>query len=401
MKIVVAYSGGLDTSIIIKYLIEKYNAEVIAFTANIGQKIKEKELEKKALKTGAKKFYFKDLREKFVKNYIIPSLKGSALYQDKYPMATSLSRPLIAEEMVEIAKKEKVDAVAHGCTGKGNDQVRFELTFKYLSPELKIIAPLREWDFKSREEEIEYAKKNKIPIPVSKEKPYSIDENLWGISIECGKLEDPWEQPPDDAYQITISPEKAPDKPTYIEIEFEKGVPVGLNGKKMDILKIIEFLNKVGGENGVGRIDMVEDRVVGIKSREIYEAPAAVILHTSHSELEKLIFTKELWEFKKLVSIKFSQLIYYGNWFSDFRECLTAFVEETQKYVTGKVKVKLYKGNCEVVGRKSPYSLYIEELATYTEKDIFDHKASNGFIEIFGLSALLEGRRKLKTKKEK
>jgi len=401
MKIVVAYSGGLDTSIIIKYLKEKYNADVIAFTANLGQKIKVKELEKKAIKTGAKKFYFEDVREKFVQDYILPSLKASALYQDKYPMATSLSRPLIAERMVKIVRKERADAVAHGCTGKGNDQVRFELSFKYLAPELKIIAPLREWKFKSREEEIEYAKKNNIPIPATKEKPYSIDENLWGISIECGKLEDPWEEPPEDAYQMTTSPEKAPDKPTYIEIEFEEGIPVGINGKKMKPIKIIEYLNKIGGENGVGRIDMVEDRVVGIKSREIYEAPAATILHIAHSELEKLIFSKELWEFKKIVSIKFSQLVYYGLWFSDFRECLSAFVEETQKYVSGKVKVKLYKGNCEVAGRKSPYSLYEENLATYTEKDIFDHKASDGFIEIFGLTTLLEGRRKWKIKKKK
>lgn len=400
MKIVVAYSGGLDTSIIIKYLKEKYNAEVIAYTANLGQKIKKEELRKKALKTGAKKFYFEDVRREFVRDYIIPSLKASALYQDKYPMATSLSRPLIAEKMVKIAKKEKADALAHGCTGKGNDQVRFELTFKYLAPEMKIIAPLREWEFKSREEEIEYAKKNKIPIPISKEKPYSIDENLWGISIECGILEDPWAEPPEDAYQITVSPEKAPDNPTYIEIGFEKGVPVSLNGKKMQTQKIIENLNKTGGKNGVGRIDMVEDRVVGIKSREVYEAPAATILHKAHNALEKLIFSKEMWEFKKMVSIKFSQLIYYGLWFSDFRESLSAFVEESQKFATGTVRVKLYKGNCEVVGRKSPYSLYEEELATYTEKDLFDHKSSNGFIEIFGLTTLLEGRRRWKKEKK-
>lgn len=394
MKIVIAYSGGLDTSVAIRYLKEKYNAEIIAYTSNIGQKIEPPEiLEERAIKAGAKKFYYEDLREKFVKEYIIPSLKAGALYQDKYPLATSLSRPLIAEGVVKIAKKEKADAVSHGCTGKGNDQVRFELAFKYLAPELKVIAPLREWEFKSRDEEIEYAKEKGIPISTTKEKIYSIDENLWGISIECGILEDPWKEPPEDAYQITNSPEKAPINPEYIEIGFEKGVFVSLNNKEMEPIEIIEKLRDIGAKHGVGRIDMVEDRVVGIKSREIYEAPAAVILHNAHSELEKLVFSRELYEFKKIVSTKYSQIVYFGQWFSHLRECLDRFVEETQKYVTGKVKVKLYKGNCIVVGRKSPYSLYKEELATYSQKDIFDHKASSGFIEIFGLLSKLEGER--------
>lgn len=394
MKIVIAYSGGLDTSVAIRYLKEKYNAEIIAYTSNIGQKIEPPEiLEERAIKAGAKKFYYEDLREKFVKEYIIPSLKAGALYQDKYPLATSLSRPLIAEGVVKIAKKEKADAVSHGCTGKGNDQVRFELAFKYLAPELKVIAPLREWEFKSREEEIEYAKEKGIPISTTKEKIYSIDENLWGISIECGILEDPWKEPPEDAYQITNSPEKAPINPEYIEIGFEKGVFVSLNNKEMEPIEMIEKLRDIGAKHGVGRIDMVEDRVVGIKSREIYEAPAAVILHNAHSELEKLVFSRELYEFKRIVSIKYSQIVYFGQWFSHLRECLDRFVEETQKYVTGKVKVKLYKGNCIVVGRKSPYSLYKEELATYSQKDIFDHKASSGFIEIFGLLSKLEGER--------
>lgn len=394
MKIVIAYSGGLDTSVAIRYLKEKYNAEIIAYTSNIGQKIEPPEiLEERAIKAGAKKFYYEDLREKFVKEYIIPSLKAGALYQDKYPLATSLSRPLIAEGVVKIAKKEKADAVSHGCTGKGNDQVRFELAFKYLAPELKVIAPLREWEFKSREEEIEYAKEKGIPISTTKEKIYSIDENLWGISIECGILEDPWKEPPEDAYQITNSPEKAPINPEYIEIGFEKGVFVSLNNKEMEPIEMIEKLRDIGAKHGVGRIDMVEDRVVGIKSREIYEAPAAVILHNAHSELEKLVFSRELYEFKRIVSIKYSQIVYFGQWFSHLRECLDRFVEETQKYVTGKVKVKLYKGNCIVVGRKSPYSLYKEELATYSQKDIFDHRASSGFIEIFGLLSKLEGER--------
>lgn len=393
MKIVLAYSGGLDTSVAIRWLKEKYNAEIICYTSNIGQVEDVEKLRERAIKTGAKKLYFDDLRKKFVDEYILPTLKAGAMYQDKYPLATALSRPLIVEGMVRIAKKEKADAIAHGCTGKGNDQVRFELTTKYLAPELKVIAPVREWEFKSREEEIEYAKKHNIPVPVTKAKPYSIDWNLWGISIECGKLEDPWNQPPEDAYQITTSPEKAPGKPEYIIIGFEKGVPVSLNGKKMDTLKIIEELTEIGGRHGVGRIDMVEDRLVGIKSREIYEAPAAVILHTAHNELEKLVFSRDLFEFKKIVSQRYSQLVYFGQWFSHIKECLDSFVETSQKFVTGEVRLKLYKGNCIVVGRKSPYSLYSETLATYTERDAFDHKAASGFLEIFGLPSKLEGMR--------
>lgn len=396
MKIVLAYSGGLDTSVAIRWLKEKYNAEIICYTSNIGQAENVEKLRERAIKTGAKKLYFDDLRKKFVDEYILPTLKAGAMYQDKYPLATALSRPLIVEGMVRIAKKEKADAIAHGCTGKGNDQVRFELTTKYLAPELKVIAPVREWEFKSREEEIEYAKKHNIPVPVTKAKPYSIDWNLWGISIECGKLEDPWNQPPEDAYQITTSPEKAPGKPEYIIITFEKGVPVSLNGKKMDTLKIIEELTEIGGRHGVGRIDMVEDRLVGIKSREIYEAPAAVILHTAHNELEKLVFSRDLFEFKKIVSQRYSQLVYFGQWFSHIKECLDSFVETSQKFVTGEVRLKLYKGNCIISGRKSPYSLYSETLATYTAKDAFDHKAASGFLEIFGLPSKLEGMREKK-----
>lgn len=393
MKIVLAYSGGLDTSVIIKWLIEKYNADVIAYTGNLGQSDDPKRLKVKALKTGAKKFYYENLQEEFVNDYVLPTLQAGALYEDKYPLATALGRPLIAQGIIEIAKKEKADAVAHGCTGKGNDQVRFELTFKYLAPEFKIIAPVREWEFKSREEEMEYAKKYKIPVSVTKKKPYSIDANLWGVSIECGMLEDPWIEPPEDAYQITTSPEKSPAKPQYITIDFEKGIPVKLNGEKLNAIKIIEQLNKIGGKYGVGRIDLIENRVVGIKSREIYEAPAAVILHTAHTELERLVMEKELFHFKKMISQKYAQLVYYGLWFSQFRFCLDKFVKESQRFVTGTVRLKLYKGNCEVVGRKSPYALYKETLATYSEKDIFDHKASKGFIEIFGLAGKLEGER--------
>ena len=393
MKIILAYSGGLDTSIAIKWLKDKYNAEIICYTTNVGQVEDVKKLSAKAKKTGATKLYFDDLRQKFVDDYVIPSLKAGALYQDKYPLATALSRPLIVEGMVKVARKERADALAHGCTGKGNDQVRFELTTRYLSPELQVIAPVREWEFKSREDEIEYAKKHNIPTPVTKKKPYSIDWNLWGISIECGKLENPWNEPPEDAYQITVSSEKAPAKPEYITIGFEKGVPLSLNGKKMDILKLIERLTKLGGKYGVGRIDMVEDRLVGIKSREIYEAPAAVILHTAHNALEKLVFSRDLFEFKKIVSQRYSQLTYFGQWFSQIKQCLDSFVENSQRFVTGEVRIKLYKGNCIVTGRKSSYSLYSETLATYTEKDLFDHTAAKGFLEIFGLPSKLEGLR--------
>ncbi|MCM8821514.1 MAG: argininosuccinate synthase [Candidatus Omnitrophica bacterium] len=396
-KIVVAYSGGLDTSVIIKWLQTKYGAEIIAFTADIGQKENPSALEKKAIATGAKKFYFKDLKREFIDDYVFPSLKGSALYEGKYPLATALSRPLIAKNMVEVAKREKADALAHGCTGKGNDQVRFELAFKSLAPEMEIIAPVREWEFKSREEEIEYARKHKIPVDVTKKKPYSIDWNLWGISIECGLLEDPWQQPPEDAYQLTCSPLKAPTTPQHIDIEFYKGIPIKLNGKSLPDISLISELNEIGAKHGVGRIDMLENRLIGIKSREIYEAPAAVILHTAHAELEKLVLERELYHFKNIISQKYSELIYYGYWFSDFRKCIESFIDETQKHVTGTVRIKLYKGQCVAVGRKSPYSLYQEDLATYTDRDIFDHKASKGFIDIFGLPLILEGKRNRKT----
>jgi len=396
MKIVLAYSGGLDTSVIIKWLKDKYRAEIVAFTADVGQTDDFDTLEAKAIKTGAKKLYFKDLKDVFINDYIFPALKASAVYEEKYPLATALSRPLIAKNMVDIARKEKADAVAHGCTGKGNDQVRFELAFKYLAPDLKIIAPVREWEFKSREEEIEYAARAGIPVSVTKKSPYSVDMNLWGISVECGALEDPYQEPPHDAFQITQDPERAPSKPQYLEIGFERGVPVSIDGMKMKPLELIRLLNETGGRHGVGRIDIVENRLVGIKSREIYEAPAAAILHPAHTELERLVLERELFHFKCLVSQKFAELIYYGLWFSDFREALSAFVDRTQQYVSGTVKVKLFRGNCTVVGRKSPFSLYRENLSTYTKEDIFDHRASKGFIDIYGLAAYLEGERKRK-----
>ncbi len=393
MKVVLAYSGGLDTSVIIHWLKEKFKAEVIAYTTNIGQPDNPEKLRQKALATGASAFYCEDLRDRFVNEFILPCLQADALYQEKYPLATSLSRPLIASGQVAIARKEKADALAHGCTGKGNDQVRFELAFRFLAPDLKVIAPVREWEFRSREEEMEYARRHRIPVPTTKKKPYSIDWNLWGISIECGVLEDPWNQPPEDVFQITSAPEKAPAEGEYVLIGFEKGVPVSLNKRLLSPREIIERLTEIGGRHGIGRIDLIEDRLVGIKSREIYEAPAATILHLAHKELERLVMTRELFNFKLSLAPWYAQLVYYGQWFSDFRQCLDGFIKESQKYVTGQVRLKLVRGNVYLAGRRSPFSVYSESLATYSQGDIFDHTAARGFIQIYGLPALLEGER--------
>ena len=384
-KIVVAYSGGLDTSIIIHWLKNKYDAEIIAYTSDLGQGEYLEPLKKKAIKTGASKIYIEDLRKEFVKEYVFPSLKACALYENKYPLATALGRPLIAKRLLEIVKKEKADAVVHGCTGKGNDQVRFEATFAALNPDIEVIAPLREWKLKSREEEIDYAIKHKIPVDVTKKNPYSIDRNLWGVAIECGVLENPWNEPPEDAYQITTSPLKSPNKSEYIEIYFESGIPTKLNGKIINGINLIEKLNQLGGQNGVGRIDMVENRLIGIKSREIYEAPAAVILHNAHNALEELVLDRETMHFKEIISQRYAEIIYYGLWNSSLKEALDEFVNKIQESVTGTVKVKLYKGVCSVVGRKSKFSLYSENLATYTSKDTFDHKSAKGFIDIWSL----------------
>ncbi|MDI6785516.1 MAG: argininosuccinate synthase [bacterium] len=385
-KIVLAYSGGLDTSVMIKWLKEKYQAEIIAVAADLGQGKELVNLEEKAINTGASKIYIEDLREDFINEYIFPALAANAIYEGKYLLATSLSRPLIAERLVEIALIEKADALAHGCTGKGNDQVRFETAFYTLAPYLKIIAPARTWEFKSREEEIVYAQKHQIPINVTKKSPYSIDRNLWGVSIECGLLEDPWVEPPKNAYQITISPQEAPDKPEYLEVYFEEGKPVGINEKeKMKGIKLIECLNTIGGKHGIGRVDMVEDRLVGIKSREIYEAPAATILYKAHKELESLVLDRETLYFKEIISQKYSHLIYQGLWFTPLKDSLDAFIKKTQEKVSGKVRLKLYKGVAEVVGRHSENSLYDQKLATYDEGDLFDHKAAEGFIKLWSL----------------
>lgn len=400
-KIVVAYSGGLDTSVMVHWLKSNYDAEIITFTGDLGQTKELTGLKEKALKSGASKVYIKDLRKEFLEDYVYPSLKAGAMYEDAYPMATSIGRPLLAKALVDVALKEGANMISHGCTGKGNDQVRFEVSVGALAPDLKIIAPLRQWEFKSREEEIEYAKKYNIPVAATKENPYSIDENLWGTSIECGVLEDPMVAPPEDAFQSTTSPENAGDNGDDISIEFVEGIPVAVNGQPMESISLVKFLNAVGAKNGIGRIDLVENRLVGIKSREVYEAPAASILHFAHKELERLTLEKSVMHYKSLVAHEFSNLIYNGLWFSPLREALSAFVDKTQERVTGQVNLKLYKGTFRVMGRTSPYSLYDPALATYTAEDQFDHKASEGFIKIYGLPLKTYNRVTQKVKNER
>jgi argininosuccinate synthase len=384
-KIVVAYSGGLDTSVMVKWLNDKYDTEIITATGDLGQRFELEGLEDKAIKTGAVKSVIKDLRYEFVTEYLWKALKAGALYEGEYPMATAIGRPLLAKMLVDIAIAEGADYVAHGCTGKGNDQVRFEVGVQTLAPHLGIIAPLREWEFKSREEEIDYAIEQNIPIKISKDKPYSIDENLWGIAIECGVLEDPTNAPPSDAYQITTDPKFAPDDSEILTIEFISGIPISVNHSITDPVQIIEKLNEIGGKHGIGRLDLIENRVVGIKSREVYEAPAATILHKAHLELEKLVMDKETYRFKQGVSDKVANLIYDGLWFTPLFEALMAFVDSTQQKVSGEVTIELYKGTLTVLSRNSDYSLYSKELATYTADDTFDHKASEGFMKIYGL----------------
>jgi len=385
-KIAVAYSGGLDTSVMIKWLKDKYEgAEIVAVTGNLGQQMEIDNLEPKAIATGAASFHFVDLRKTFVEDCIWKALKAGALYEDVYPLATALGRPILAKALVDVALAEGCTMLTHGCTGKGNDQVRFEVTFASLAPHMKVVAPLREWEFTSREQEIAYALEHNIPVSATKKNPYSIDENIWGISIECGVLEDPMVPPPADAYQITTSPEEAPDKPTVVDIDFVEGIPVALDGQQMEGLDLIVKLNELGAMNGVGRLDMIENRVVGIKSREIYEAPAATILHFAHRELERLTLEKSVFQYKRNIGQDYANIIYNGTWFSPMREALDAFVDVTQKPVTGMVRLKLYKGNVTLLGRTSPNSLYNEELATYTEADTFNHKAAEGFIQLYGL----------------
>jgi argininosuccinate synthase len=396
-KIVLGYSGGLDTSVALKWLQEKYNAEVITVTVDVGQGKDFSTVEEKAKKIGAYKHYHIDAKETFIKDYVFPAIKANALYEGKYPLSTALSRPLIAFKLVEIAEKEGADAIAHGCTGKGNDQVRFEVTIKALAPNLKILAPIRDWGI-SRIEEIDYAKKKGIPIPVDVDKPYSIDENLWGRSIECGVLEDPYVEPPENAFEWTKPLEESPNKPEVVSIEFENGTPIKLNEEKFNPIDLIEKLNFICGVHSIGRIDHIEDRVVGIKSRELYECPAATALIEAHKDLEKLTLTRHELSFKMLVDSQWSFLVYAGLWIDPLKEALDAFINETQKKVSGIVKLKLYKGSAQVIGRKSPFSLYNMNLATYSVESAFNQKWSEGFIEIWSLPSKLAALRKLSKK---
>ncbi len=393
-KVILAYSGGLDTSVMVPWIGEKYNLDVVAFTVDLGQGEDIERIRQKALRTGAVNAVALDARNLFVDCFVFPALMAGALYEGKYPLATALGRPLIAKLMVDAARQHNAVAVAHGCTGKGNDQVRFDVTFQTLAPQLKIIAPVREWKM-SRDEEIAFAAKHGIPVEATKESPYSIDLNLWGRSCEAGVLEDPWDEPPADAFAWTIDPAKAPNEPLYLTVDFEHGRPVALDGQKLDGVPLIERLNKLGGQHGIGRIDHVENRLVGIKSRELYEAPAAVILHEAHRELETLCLSKQAQRFKTLVSQEYADIIYNGLWFSAFHQDLFAFVSSSQRFVTGQVRVKLFKGKAAVVGRKSEHSLYSKKLATYESGDSFDHEAARGFIRLFGLSQQTQAQRQL------
>jgi argininosuccinate synthase len=383
-KVVLAYSGGLDTSVAIKWIKDKYDFDVIAVTVDVGNEKDFSAIREKALKVGAVKALVIDAKKNFVGDYIFPALKAGSLYEGVYPMATSLARPLIARLLTEVALQEGAVAIAHGCTGKGNDQVRFEVAINALAPGVKIIAPAREWGM-TREDTIKYAERFGIPVPVKTGHAYSVDENLWGRSVECGVLEDPWTEPPEEVYAWTKSPAASPDKADYCEIEFDKGIPVACDGKAMDGVSLIIKLNELAGKHGVGRIDHVENRLVGIKSREIYEAPAAVLLLTAHQALEDMTLAKDQARFKAKVATEFADLVYSGLWFTANRQDLAAYVDSTQRFVSGTVRLKLFKGTCSVVGRKSPYSLYSCGLATYEKGDQFDQRAAPGFIHIFGL----------------
>jgi argininosuccinate synthase len=397
-KIVLAYSGGLDTSISIKWIQEKYDVDVITMTVDVGQGSNFKNIEEKAKTIGAIKHYSINAKEEFVKNYIFQAIKANALYEGKYPMSAALSRPLIASKLVEVAKEENAIGVAHGCTGKGNDQVRFDVTIKSLAPNLRIIAPIREWDL-SRDEEVKYAKEKNIPLVFEKNKVYSIDQNLWGRSIESGPLEDPSHEPPEDVFEWTVSPEKAMNKPEYLTINFRRGTPYAINGEPLDAITLIEKLNEIAGRHGIGRIDHMEDRLIGIKSREVYECPAATVILETHKDLEKTVLTKHELSFKKLIDDQWTFLVYSGLWMEPLKDALEAFIEKTQERVLGKVKVKLYKGSLRVVGRSSPMSLYNLKLATYESFTTFDQTWAPGFIELWGFPT--KAANILKRKREK
>jgi len=384
-KIVLAYSGGLDTSVAIAWLKETYNAEVIAFCADLGQKEELKTVRQKALKTGASKVYMEDLREEFVKDYIFPMLRGNAVYEGFYLLGTSIARPLIAKKQIEIAIREKADAVAHGSTGKGNDQIRFELTYYALKPDIKVLAPWREWTFNSRESLIDYAGKHKIPVTATKAKPYSTDRNILHISYEGGILEDPWLEPTRDMYTLAVPVEEAPAKPEYVEIGFEQGDPVSVNGKRLSPAKLLEKLNELGGRHGVGRVDIVENRYVGIKSRGVYETPGGTILHVARRAVQSITLDREVTHLLDSLMPKYAEMVYYGYWFAPERLALQGMIDEVQKVVTGTARIKLYKGSCIIAGRKAPKSLYNVKLATFEAEDVYNQKDAEGFIKLNAL----------------
>jgi len=391
-RIVLAYSGGLDTSVAIPWLAEKYGAEIVAVTMDLGQGKELEDVRERAMAVGAVRAHVLELREEFARDFILPALQANALYEGQYPLATALGRPLIAKHLVEIARMEGAEAIAHGCTGKGNDQVRMDVSARALEPSIKVIAPARIWGL-TRPDEIAYAKERGIPVPATVDNPYSTDANLWGRSIECGVLEDPWQEPPEDIYTRTWAPAESPDQAAYVEIMFEAGVPVAINGVAMPLVELIESLETIAGGQGVGRIDMVENRLVGIKSREIYEAPAAVVLHQAHAELQKFVTPRDLERLTSELAIKYADLVYNGLWYSATREALDALVGQVQERVTGTIRLKLFKGDSRVVGRKSPFALYDHEMATYDEGDQFDHEAAEGFVKIWGLPLEIATRR--------
>jgi len=394
-KVVLAYSGGLDTSVMLKWIKDRYGCDVVTFTADIGQGDELAGLEEKARATGASRCYIEDLREEFVREFVFTALKANAVYEGFYLLGTSLARPLIAKRQIEIARKEKADAVAHGATGKGNDQVRFELTYYALDPDIRVIAPWREWEFRSRTDLMEYAARHGIPVSATREKPYSIDRNLLHVSYEGGILEDPWQEPPEDIFQLTVSPERAPDRPTTLEITFEEGVPVAVDGEYLNPVALLETLNAIGGENGIGRVDMVENRFVGMKSRGVYETPGGTILHVAHRALESITLDRELGRLRDALIPKIAELIYYGFWYSPEFQALKAFIDHTQKTVTGTVRMRLYKGNCIVLGRKSPCSLYRPEYATFEADEVYDPRDATGFIKLNALRLRLHGMREM------
>ena len=384
-KVVLAYSGGLDTSVIVPWLRENYGCEVICFCADVGQAEELEGLEEKALKSGASKLIVHDMREEFVRDYILPTLQAGAIYERKYLLGTSFARPIIAKHQVEVAEAEGADAVAHGATGKGNDQVRFELTFFALNPHLKIIAPWREWDIRSRQDAIDYAAKYNIPVTATAEKIYSRDRNLWHISHEGGVLEDPWNEPEEDMYQLSVSPQAAPDAPEELTVAFAQGVPVAVNGERLGLVALMDRLNTIGGRHAIGRIDLVENRLVGMKSHGVYETPGGTILYTTHRELESIVLDKETLRAKDRIALDYADLVYNGRWFTPVRVAYDAFVRETQRNMTGEVRLKLYKGNLIVVGRRSPHSLYNEDLATFGPDVVYDQHDAEAFIKLYGL----------------